>query len=375
MVEAWYDEITDEGFSIFGWCIGGHCGDAYSRDGRSVNGSIANSWFADASVVSWGNDTPRLDDGDAVMIGTHGADSADVWSGTMRVNEAGPGNCTLRRDEMEIGDSDLEFLHLSSCNSMDANQWSSWWRAFNRAHQVDGFHGFMWIGSGRIPNYRNFASDAFDGAPNGAQVFRTKGSVLRFRPEQGELRYESRARAVDLLNDVGELPSPEETEQVALRVLTRFGLPRDEFVNTEVVTQIAAGGSIESREVEVRREMYRLVAVSRRLGELPVFVSDVRAAVTPEGQIQRLRINWPPLSLESEMRVVAAEYVVERAVEVLVDRDTSAEAEMRARLGYLPQDEKDPTVVLPVVLFTVLDPPTPFVFAVPVVEPSEGDDQ
>lgn len=164
MVDAWYDEITDTGFSIFGWCLSGHCGDAFSRDGSVVNGSIANSWFADANVVAWGNDTPRLDDGDAVMIGTHGADSAGVWQGTMRINEAGGGDCNLRRDEMEIGDSDLEFLHLSSCNSMDANQWSNWWRAFDRAHQVDGFHGFMWIGSGLISNYRNFADDAFSSA-------------------------------------------------------------------------------------------------------------------------------------------------------------------------------------------------------------------
>jgi Family of unknown function (DUF6345) len=164
MVDAWYDEITNRGFSIFGLCITGHCGDAYLRDGRSVNGNIANSWFADASVVSWGNDTPQLDDGDAVMIGTHGADAAGVWSGTMRVDEAGDGDCMLRRDEMGIGDADLEFLHLSSCNSMDANQWSSWWRAFDGAHQVDGFHGFMWIGPDLISRYRNFASDAFDGA-------------------------------------------------------------------------------------------------------------------------------------------------------------------------------------------------------------------
>jgi Family of unknown function (DUF6345) len=164
MVDAWYNEITDEGFTIFGVCAFGHCEDAYSRAGRTVNGSIANSWFADANVVSWGNDTPHMDAADAVMIGTHGADSAGVWSGTMRINEAGGGDCSLRRDEMEIGDSDLEFLHLSSCNSMDANQWPDWWRAFKGAHQVDGFHGFMWIGSNLISNYRNFASDAFDGA-------------------------------------------------------------------------------------------------------------------------------------------------------------------------------------------------------------------
>jgi hypothetical protein len=162
MVAAWYDEITDTGFSIFGWCISGHCGDAFSRDGSTVNDTIVNSLFADRDVVAWGNDTPNLDEGDAVMIGTHGADSSGVWSGTMRVDEVGPGNCDLRRDEMQIGDSDLEFLHLSSCNSMDANQWSSWWQAFGRAHQVDGFHGFMWIGSGLVSNYGNFADDAFD---------------------------------------------------------------------------------------------------------------------------------------------------------------------------------------------------------------------
>ena len=164
MVDAWYDEITNDGFSIFGWCVWGHCDDAFSRDGRVVNDSIANSWFADRDVVTWGSDTSRLDEGDAVMIGTHGADSSNVWSGTMRVDEAGAGDCSLRRDEMQIGDSDLEFLHLSSCNSMDANQWTSWWQAFSRAHQVDGFHGFMWIGSGLISNYRDFASDAFDGS-------------------------------------------------------------------------------------------------------------------------------------------------------------------------------------------------------------------
>ena len=164
MVDAWYDEITDAGFESVGWCARGHCDDAFSRDGLAVDGSIANSWFADSSVVSFGADTSRLDDGDAVMIGLHGADSSGVWSGSVRVDEAGSGDCAIRRDEMQLGDSDLEFLHLSSCNSMDANQWSSWWQAFSRVHQVDGFHGFMWIGSGLISNYSDFADDAFGGS-------------------------------------------------------------------------------------------------------------------------------------------------------------------------------------------------------------------
>lgn len=161
MADAWYNEITDDGWNFFGWCISGHCGDAYSKDGRQVNGNIVNSQFADIDEVAWGNDTLHLDEGDAVMVAWHGSESGNVYQGSMRVNEAGGGDCALRRDEMEIGDSDLEFLHLSSCQSMDDNQWSSWWRAYGRAHQVDGFHGWMWIGSGRVNDYRDFADDAF----------------------------------------------------------------------------------------------------------------------------------------------------------------------------------------------------------------------
>jgi hypothetical protein len=65
---------------------------------------------------------------------------------------------------MEIGDSDLEFLHISSCFSMDDNMWANWERSMARAHQVDGFHGIMWIYGYLVDDYEDFASDAFDGA-------------------------------------------------------------------------------------------------------------------------------------------------------------------------------------------------------------------
>lgn len=168
LLDDWYNEITNDGFSLFGWCWWGHCSEAYSKDGRRVNGNMVNSLFADSSVVSWGNDTPNLDDGDAVMIATHGFDSSNNWGSVMRVNESGSGDCSLLATEMEIGDSDLEFLHLSSCNSMDDNMWGNWIGHMTRAHQVDGFHGFMWIGSGFIDNYGRFADDAFDSAISAA---------------------------------------------------------------------------------------------------------------------------------------------------------------------------------------------------------------
>lgn len=163
MVRAWYDDITDDGWTFLGWCMAGHCNDAYSRDGSRVNGSIVNSLFADATKVAFGNDPGNLDDGDAVMIGVHGADVSNGWSGSMRVNEAGDGDCSIRTSEMEIGDTDLEFLHLSSCNSMDDNMWGTWERSMARAHQVDGFHGLMWIGSGLVNDYRDFSDDSFGG--------------------------------------------------------------------------------------------------------------------------------------------------------------------------------------------------------------------
>lgn len=162
MVDAWYDEITDSGYSVYGVCLWGHCDDYYSRDGSTVNGNIVNSKYADASVVSWGTDTSYLDEGDAVMVAWHGSESGDDYQGSMRVNEAGDGNCTLRRSEMAVGDSDLEFLHISSCQSMDDNQWSAWTGAFDGVHQIDGFHGLMWIGSSLTGLYEDFANDAFD---------------------------------------------------------------------------------------------------------------------------------------------------------------------------------------------------------------------
>ena len=161
MADAWYDEITRKGVNFFGWCIGGHCSDAYSRDGQQVDGTIRNSQFADRSIVNWGNDSAHMDEGDAVMLALHGFENGNDYGGRVRINEAGGGNCNIRRSEMDLGDFDQEFLHLSSCQSMDDNQWSSWWRAFDGAHQVTGFHGLMWIGTNRISEYRDFAEDAF----------------------------------------------------------------------------------------------------------------------------------------------------------------------------------------------------------------------
>ena len=158
MGDAWYDEITDNAFF---W--GGHGFSAYTRDRRRVNGNIADSWFTDTAIVGFGNDTAFLDEGDAAMVCTHGSESSGRWFGKLRIDEAGSGNCNAWQGHMELGDSDLEFLHLSSCNSLDDNQWSrKWLDSFKGLHLVTGFHGIMYISEWRAPHYRDFSEDAFE---------------------------------------------------------------------------------------------------------------------------------------------------------------------------------------------------------------------
>jgi len=165
---AWYNEITSVGFNFGGW-FGvdwwwfGHGPDAYTKDGTYINGNIADSWFTDSDIVWWGNDHNYVDEADACMICLHGGDPSGRWEGSVRVNEAGPGNCRTWQGDMAFGDLDLEFLHLSSCHSLDDNQWFfEWLSSFDGLHQVDGFHGWMWIGTSLINDYEDFADDAFD---------------------------------------------------------------------------------------------------------------------------------------------------------------------------------------------------------------------
>jgi hypothetical protein len=211
-------------------------------------------------------------------------------------------------------------------------------------------------------------------APRGAQLFQSKGSTLRIDPERGELRYVSRYRTVDPMSQVGPLPSVDRANQSVIRTLTALGLPSGEFAQAHVVSQISSGGSVRAKAPETKAEVYRLVTVPRVVGGVPVFVSDARVALTPKGEVQRLRVTWPALGVPRNMRIASREAVVERAADLLADHGVTAQAEIRTSLVYTPADPKSLRAYLPAVMFTVLESPTPFIFSVPVVEPPEGDD-
>lgn len=86
MGDAWYNEITDSGFIfwLFGTdiCLWGHCYDYFTKDHRWVNGNMTANPFTEQNDFPCGADRTYEDEGDAVMIFTHGGDDGEFWSGS-----------------------------------------------------------------------------------------------------------------------------------------------------------------------------------------------------------------------------------------------------------------------------------------------------
>jgi hypothetical protein len=160
MIDGWYDDITDDRETPWG-----HGGNSWWKDGFYENGNIVDSDFTDSRIVAWGNDDcdDCVDEGDAVMIGLHGSNgTGGRWNAHVRVDETGAGNCVSWQGHMLFGDYDLEFLHLSSCHSADFDVWSEWGDSFDGLHQMDGFHGVMYVTSLYDHRYEGFSDDAFN---------------------------------------------------------------------------------------------------------------------------------------------------------------------------------------------------------------------
>jgi hypothetical protein len=164
MVDFWYNEMDNHGW--------------YSKTRRFVDGNLERDLLCDPDTgLANCNDGAYLDSGDAIMLGMHGADSGDHWRGSLRRN-GGVNDCTIDApdgsggaEELFAGDLDAEFLHLSSCNSMDDDNLPFTWHLFedpvdslvngHRLHIATGFHGVMWIGGCCDDQYEDFAADAF----------------------------------------------------------------------------------------------------------------------------------------------------------------------------------------------------------------------
>ena len=160
MTLAWYNEVTS--------------GPVFFSDGVWINNSLSRKILCDPdSGFAPCEDFKQVDDADVAMLAFHGADKGKHWAGLLQVPTGG--DCFIHApegastDAFFVGDADLEFLHFSSCHSMDDDNLNESWRMFadvdspkngHRLHQADGFHGVMAISSGRADDYEDFADDA-----------------------------------------------------------------------------------------------------------------------------------------------------------------------------------------------------------------------
>jgi hypothetical protein len=150
----------------------------HTLSGFKIDGDFNRGLLCDPDTGLAGcQDQNYADAADVVMIGLHGADTGTHWRGTLRKNGgAAVNDCQIDapdapgNGELFLGDVDAEFLHLSSCNSMDDGNMPNVWRMFQdpvdspvngrRLHQATGFHGMMGIGDSYHADYALFAFSA-----------------------------------------------------------------------------------------------------------------------------------------------------------------------------------------------------------------------
>ena len=148
MCEAFYSEVVSS--PVFD-------GDGHWNDSGSP------ALFNDPNLVASGVDNLNLDDADVAIACMHGNDQgANGWKGKFR-NKSN-GSCYAHRQDMSLGEIDLEQLFLSSCNSMnkeDTNVWNDGANpTANGVQGTHGFHGIMYISSSETPRYEDAADDA-----------------------------------------------------------------------------------------------------------------------------------------------------------------------------------------------------------------------
>ncbi|MEF7615678.1 DUF6345 domain-containing protein [Aquincola sp. MAHUQ-54] len=153
MASAWYDWMG----------LMGH-----AKTGKFVDGNMTLRRFCDPSYDAACADFAYVDWPDAAIVAAHGYDAGDRWGALMR--NSWKNQCSLTMgggaSSTFVGDSNLKFLHASSCLSLNDNYFSNMRVAMKETgsakglHVMTGFHGIMWISSSFNGNY---AETAFDG--------------------------------------------------------------------------------------------------------------------------------------------------------------------------------------------------------------------
>lgn len=210
----------------------------------------------------------------------------------------------------------------------------------------------------------------FEKVPDQARRFETETAVVKLDRGRGRIRYLNRERAWSFDKHASTAAVAESrAHELVLRTVEKLGLPPQEMAEPRIDTQVAGGGPVGTKELQDRFEMYRIVSIPRTLGDLPVLGSGVRAAVSNEGQIQRLKVQWPALRPAAELRLLPRDQVVDRITRQILEQQPQGELEIVSFLAYAPVTTDDEEVFFgPAVVVSVYSLPTPYQLVVPVAE-------
>lgn len=185
-----------------------------------------------------------------------------------------------------------------------------------------------------------FAAVADKPIPLSADVGRISDGarVARLDRLAGRARYISRPRAWTL--DRAAIPFGDDSVALASvrRALDGLRVPTGELGRVRLDTQeaeVAPDGEADGKLYDV----YRLVSWSRVVNGLPVQGSRVVAAVTQEGAVQRLLVNWPQFTMPAGMTLRSRDVVVAQLVKAIA-RQAPMPGDARtlsARLAYVPE--------------------------------------
>jgi hypothetical protein len=215
------------------------------------------------------------------------------------------------------------------------------------------------------------------GLPEGSLLVRDADRAIRLEPAQGKFRYVNRKRAWSFERDSRKhAVDPAKAQQMVLAVARELGAPLPQILDSRAETQMGAGAIAGAPRASEAFEMYRLVLLSRQVGELTVYGSSLRAALSHDGQIERMQVSWPAFSLAPGLRLRPRGAVVSDAVKRILDQNPGRDTRVRARLVYAPEeDERKAVRFLPAVQVAVLSLPTPYFVIVPVAEGTDGDEE
>lgn len=205
--------------------------------------------------------------------------------------------------------------------------------------------------------------------PRGATKLSDENKVVHLDLQRGKVKYVNRQRAWDFHKHRNTKALDKEQAVKAVELsLEKLEFPTEELGKPQLDIQVAAGAPVGSKTIKDKFEMYRIVTFNRRIGELPVYGSKVRYAITNEAEVQRAQLKWPDFRLQPKLSLMERKRVIKQIVRKIMAQEPEQELKVKATLAYSQSTTDDEEFwFVPSVIVSVYSPPTPYQLVVPLV--------